>query len=116
MLFHLPYFWGSNLHWAPLRATQSTPSMKLRQSVSWPTYTSGQLRKNWRIFDHCSPGNSTVAISPLWLKCQQNLVNLFVGCSGRFHCQDDLLAGCSGGGLGSGQEVGVAGIGSGHGC
>src|ERR671914_619263 len=48
--------------------------MKLRQLVSWPMYTSGQLRKNWRIFDHCSSGNSTVAIYSLWLKCQQNLV------------------------------------------
>src|SRR6476469_2846849 len=66
-------------HWAPERAVHSTASIKVRQALSLPTYTSGCCRRNSRILcqvlfsnriryfeirEDCS--NS--------LKCQQNLV------------------------------------------
>jgi hypothetical protein len=58
-VFQLPYASGNKRHWAPLRVTQSTPSKKRRQSVSFPTYKSGHVRRKLSIFDHCFSGRFT---------------------------------------------------------
>lgn len=59
-LFHLPYTSGNKRHCAPLRKTQSTPSMKHRHSASFPTYTDGHVRRNLSTFDQALSDSFTV--------------------------------------------------------